>query len=347
MACWRCVICFVFVALTLKSLLSHINTAHSRSPDFRVICGIDGCTAEYRLFNSFYYHIRRTHVLYFTTGQPPTGWMTAATSDISRVGSEHFDIPVFSDCATETREMQRTNSEVNTPVISNEMLNPEPTCHQIPHPDNQEGAGASSANIRRAAAFAINVRERCHLSQFRSKLAAIRLLAIAKADDIDKCGVDFVLQRIDEDLKLLYNGVTIQTQSGGFELFGAVVSVCGDTLAQNELAGFKERVGFAYSKCRHCECTFEEMQINFNEESFTKRTMEKHIRQCHEIEIACTDFLKSALKTTYGINRRSKLVDFPAFDLIQQTPQDIMHIILEGVAPMEIKCVLKYLVLSG
>ena len=111
--------------------------------------------------------------------------------------------------------------------------------------------------------------------------------------------------------------------------------MCGDTLAQHELAGFKEGVGFAYSKCRHCGCTFKEMQINFNEESFTKRTMEKHIQQCREIEKASTDFLKSALKTTYGINRRSKLVDFPTFDLIRQTPQDIMHIILEGVAPME------------
>lgn len=47
------------------------------------------------------------------------------------------------------------------------------------------------------------------------------------------------------------------------------------------------------------------------------------------------------------INRRSKLIDFPAFDLIQQTPQDIMHIILDGVAPMEIKYVLSYLLLSG
>ncbi|XP_041868098.1 uncharacterized protein LOC121656927 [Melanotaenia boesemani] len=95
--------------------------------------------------------------------------------------------------------------------------------------------------------------------KFRSKLAAIRLLAIAKADDIDKCGIDFILKRIDEDLKLLYNGVKIQTQSGEVDLFGAVVSVCGDTLAQHELAGFKEGVGFAYSKCRHCECTFDEI----------------------------------------------------------------------------------------
>lgn len=102
-----------------------------------------------------------------------------------------------------------------------------------------------------------------------------------------------------------------------------------------------------YSKCRHCECTFEEMQRKFDEKSFTKRTLERHLRQCLEIERASTEFLKSALKTTYGINRRSKLTDFPAFDLIEQTPQDIMHIILEGVAPLEIKCVLKYLVLSG
>lgn len=183
--------------------------------------------------------------------------------------------------------------------------------------------------------------------KFRSKLAAIRLLAIAKANDIDEFGVDGVLQRINEDLQLLYNGVKIQTRKGEMDLFGAVVSVCDDTLAEHELAGFKEGVGFSYSKCRHCECTFEEMQRNFDENSFTKRTLEKHIRQCLEIERASTEFLKSALKTTYGINRRSKLVDFPAFDLIEQTPQDIMHIILEGVAPMEIKCVLKYLVLSG
>lgn len=101
--------------------------------------------------------------------------------------------------------------------------------------------------------------------KFRSKLAAIRLLAIAKAKDIDDCGVDVVLQRITEDLQRLYNGVKIQTQNGEMDIFGAVVSVCGDTLAQHELAGFKEGVGFAYSKCRHCECTFEKMQRNFEE----------------------------------------------------------------------------------
>lgn len=33
--------------------------------------------------------------------------------------------------------------------------------------------------------------------------------------------------------------------------------------------------------------------------------------------------------------------------MIQQTPQDMMHIILEGIAPLEIKCVIKHFVLLG
>lgn len=45
-----------------------------------------------------------------------------------------------------------------------------------------------------------------------------------------------------------------------------------------------------------------------------------------------------------GSIERSKLVEFPAFDIIQQTPINIMHVILEGVAPLEIKCVLNLLV---
>ncbi len=40
-------------------------------------------------------------------------------------------------------------------------------------------------------------------------------------------------------------------------------------------------------------------------------------------------------------------MDFPAFNLIQQTPQDIMHVILEGIAPLEFKYMLKQLVILG
>ncbi len=183
--------------------------------------------------------------------------------------------------------------------------------------------------------------------KYRSKLASIRLLAIAKKSDLSHCGVDAILARLYEYLVKLYNGVKIHLASGEHEIYGAVVSIGGDTLAQHELCGFKEGVGFAYSKCRHCECYFEDMQMFFNEENFEQRTIERHIRQCSDIEEASTEFLRNSLKTTYGINRTSKVMDFPAFNLFQQTPQDIMHVILEGIAPLELKCMLKQLVLFG
>ncbi|CAJ1050800.1 uncharacterized protein LOC127420693 isoform X2 [Xyrichtys novacula] len=159
--------------------------------------------------------------------------------------------------------------------------------------------------------------------------------------------IDKIFQRPNRDLNELYVGAKVFTANGEQTIYGAVMAVCGDTLAQHEVAGFKEGVGFAYSKCRHCECNFEDMQEQFNEDLFVKRTMTSHIRQCCNIERASTNNLKEKLKTTYGVNRRSKFTEFPGFNLITQTPEDIMHIILEGVAPYEIKCVLKQLVLSG
>lgn len=65
---------------------------HSRSPDFRVVCGIDGCPCEYRVYNSFYYHIKRTHAHHLLQvegaeeegsarqGSPGTSERTATTS---------------------------------------------------------------------------------------------------------------------------------------------------------------------------------------------------------------------------------------------------------------------------
>ena len=83
--------------------------------------------------------------------------------------------------------------------------------------------------------------------KYRSKLASIRLLAMARSADLRKSGVDVILNRIKEDLVALYNGVTIETVNGEKTVYGAMVTLCGDTLAQHELAGFKEGVGFAFS----------------------------------------------------------------------------------------------------
>lgn len=73
--------------------------------------------------------------------------------------------------------------------------------------------------------------------KYRSKLPSIRLLAMANTNQLFQYGVDKILERLHADLVKLYNGVKFQKEAGEREIYGAVVSICGDTLAQHELCG--------------------------------------------------------------------------------------------------------------
>ncbi|CAJ1086726.1 uncharacterized protein LOC127420693 isoform X2 [Xyrichtys novacula] len=462
---WRCFICYVFVALTLKKLLSHVNSLHSRSPDFRVVCGIDGCPNEYRVYNSYYYHIKRTHAHHLhngalgpgddeATSSPGTHQETTDSIVNNSVAEDSTHTDTTQDCSsvtednsfrdTQTRAVnQMVNgvqqyqaalldhlkhqmndmierhsgnldqlksdamdifdqfsdpfSDISTTYLQDkkitELLQPveaelvvlkNSACyvkrgdarvlaikshyfHYIPlleslgqlllHPRIlemiEEGPQPCKygfvydfidgdifkvhplfSKFPKALQLIVYTDEidLCNINpKYRSRLAAIRLLAMVKSKDLSN--IDKIFQRLNHDLNELYVGAKVFTANGEQTIYGAVMAVCGDTLAQHEVAGFKEGVGFAYSKCRHCECNFEDMQEQFNEDLFVKRTMASHIRQCCNIERASTNNLKEKLKTTYGVNRRSKLTEFPGFNLITQTPEDIMHIILQGVAP--------------
>jgi hypothetical protein len=61
MAAWRCPICLVFFALTLRILITHVNIEHCTTPGCVIPCGVDGCPMSYTRFNSFYRHVHRDH----------------------------------------------------------------------------------------------------------------------------------------------------------------------------------------------------------------------------------------------------------------------------------------------
>lgn len=63
--------------------------------------------------------------------------MTAATPKPSRIGGQRFDIPIFSDCAIQTRGMQRTSSEVTTIVTPNEESQQDLEVFQNQRPESQ------------------------------------------------------------------------------------------------------------------------------------------------------------------------------------------------------------------
>lgn len=82
------------------------------------------------------------------------------------------------------------------------------------------------------------------------------------------------------------------------------------------------------------------------EDNFEKRTLERHVRQCGQVDKASTDFLKKQLK--YIQDQQEEQTDLIlGLNMIKQTHKNIMHLILEGFASLEIKCVIKHLVLLG
>ena len=46
----------------------------------------------------------------------------------------------------------------------------------------------------------------------------------------------------------------------------------------------------------------------------------------------------------YGINRSASIIELPDFDVTQQLPQDIMHVLLEGIFPLHMEQLLEYVV---
>lgn len=67
--------------------------------------------------------------------------------------------------------------------------------------------------------------------KYRSRLPAIRLLAMVKSKNLSHCGIDEIFERINRDLIKLCDGVQVVTASGERTIHGALMSVCGDTLA--------------------------------------------------------------------------------------------------------------------
>ena len=60
-------------------------------------------------------------------------------------------------------------------------------------------------------------------AEFRSKICAIRLLALANANLVKPYGIKITLDAIIDDLKKLYDGYQIEINGNRFEIFGKVL----------------------------------------------------------------------------------------------------------------------------
>ena len=81
------------------------------------------------------------------------------------------------------------------------------------------------------------------------------------------------------------------------------------------------------------------MCLQFVAESFQSRNRETHSRHCEHL----SGPLHNHVATTYGVTRNSILKSSKYFHVTEGLLPDIMHDVLEGCAPFEMKELLKYL----
>ena len=136
------------------------------------------------------------------------------------------------------------------------------------------------------------------------------LAILATKPVLEKHGIDAVLQPFFEDCnKLAKTGVSVCVKGANRLFKGALLAFLADNLASNELGGFKLSFSFSFHCCRTCLMIQEEMSKEFNSDTVCLRELSRHKSQCEELNGPTAGHYSK----TYGINRRSALLDVAHF----------------------------------
>lgn len=181
--------------------------------------------------------------------------------------------------------------------------------------------------------------------KYRSQLKLINLAIVATVPVIEKHGLDKILEPFVADLNTLSTtGITVSVQGVEKTFNGALLTFLADNLASNDLGGFKKSFSFSFRCCRTCLATRDSMSSSYISERFELRNEVDH---CNHISMLGGP-TSGHYSTTYGINRRSCLLDAKYFSLFGGgLPHDAMHDILEGIAPQHIKRLLSHYTTHG
>ena len=181
--------------------------------------------------------------------------------------------------------------------------------------------------------------------KFRSQLKLINLSIVTTVPVIEKYGLDCILKPFIADLNTLATtGMSIYVHGSLRQFKGALLAFLADNLAANDLGGFKKSFSFSFRCCRTCLVTQDTLTSSFTSSGFELRTEDKHLEQCQNLDGPTA----SHYSKTYGINRKSSLLDIVHFSMFGVgLPHDAMHDILEGIAPLEIKLLISHCITNG
>lgn len=168
---------------------------------------------------------------------------------------------------------------------------------------------------------------------FLSKLSSHFLVAVYKVDDAKTYGIDSVLRPVIEELKdLEVNGISLNTSHFKGEMRCSVAQLCGDNLGLNAILGFTECFSSNYF-CRICKA----------HKTITKTQTKEDATLIRNEANYAADVSRNSMSDT-GVKRDSILNNLSNFNVTHNKVLDIMHDLLEGVGPFELKLVLASLI---
>nr|XP_057925469.1 uncharacterized protein LOC131127529 [Doryrhamphus excisus] len=166
-----------------------------------------------------------------------------------------------------------------------------------------------------------------------SSLRSHFLCAVYKSDDAKTYGLDVILRPIIAELQLLEKeGIPVDTSTFQGVVKFSLVQVVGDNLGLNAILGYSESFT-ANHMCRWCKV---------HKHVSTQQTLEDPA-QLRNIHTHQADLQLASLSNT-GLKRDSELNNLSFYHVTDNVAPDIMHDILEGVGPYEIKLVLNTLI---
>jgi len=173
--------------------------------------------------------------------------------------------------------------------------------------------------------------------EFNSCFANVHLLALCYSHDLSVHGFQCVLDAFVSEIKeLSSNGFT-----GEFPILGdttVYVSLCQvtcDNLALNKMFGFIESFSGSFF-CTACYATSEQIQVDYYEECFQRRTVDTYNKDIAGLETA----RRQGKNHCRGVKSVCKLNEIDGFHVVDNWSLDIMHIVLEGVVAVELGCIL-------
>lgn len=170
---------------------------------------------------------------------------------------------------------------------------------------------------------------------FNSNLANVHLVALSYSSDIKKYGMNAILRVIVDDLKSMEDGfyIDVRGENAPRHVRCILGQITGDNLGLHACLGYVEGFTGDYC-CDICTANKNTMQTSITEIPALQRS----VAQYEEIvkKIAAQHVNKAQM----GVKNVSILKELKYYHPAKNDTGDIMHDILEGVGPLEIKLIL-------